>query len=211
MNTIIIDSETGEVRSVLSGPISLHTKTISEISGHVAIEYNGTSTNKKGQLIDGTWQLVDDIDKILSFNKREKILSINMVKKNNLEFGISVTGEQLVAGSWVPGQVKIGFTGKDLDKMLKVVRKFSVLSQVDPTQRDQKLLKGRSAFKINFVSRRLLFFSYDELKLFIETWQDYIDTADIIEEEMIEAVSEAQTIEEVQAVDEISGWGELNG
>lgn len=213
MNTVIIDTDNGKVVSVHAGPLAVHQNNIDLMGENIiGIEWPDQNVaNKKGDLIDGQWQLIDDMEKIIESARKRKILDIKKQKESILSQGMPVTGEIYNGTEWIQSQVVVNFTGDDCREIDKAIRKFSVIGQSPSETRSERLLKGRSFYPIIFgKNKRLSFVDYTELQAFIDEYQDYQDLADLIELDKKQAVIEAQSIEDIEAIDETSGWEELN-
>lgn len=210
MNTFIADKNTGKIHIVFSGPKDQHnTEQFGE--DFVAIEWIGESDNKKAELIDGTWQIVDDIGKLIESAKETKINEIREEKSKLLDGGLTFSGEEHNGTMWIPSQVTIDLRGNDYTRFRQLAERLVVNSKLSPEDEDGKLLHGRQNFKFLLPGkRRIIFNTAAEAATFVEQFEDKIALADIIEQEKISAVYDLQEIESINSYD-AADWGELNG
>lgn len=211
MNTFVIDKNSTNIIAVLSGPRHLHDMTGYPESDYVAVEFSGNGTNKKGALIDGEWQLIDDIEKMLAEAKALKIFDVRSHKEQILGIGISYPGEYRDNG-WTAGDISISLLGKDYNVFRMLAERIVLNSNVDPGNEDSQLLRGRASYKMNFPGqRRIIFNTAAEATAFIGSCENILSVADIIEEEKIEEIQDLSSIDDINSYDITSGWEELNG
>lgn len=211
MKTIIFDPVAEKIKVVLSGPSSLHGKTISEFPGFKFIEFEGETVNKKPIFIDGSWQIVDDEEKILSEKKSNKNKSIEDRKSIALAVGIDISGEIMIDGAWNANTIAVYFAGTDKEIMDRHIKAYNAIGLLPPASQAQRFLKGRATYNILLGNRRIVFNNFNDFGNFIQAYQEKRELSEIIETEKKEAVIMAQTIDEVDLIDENSGWEELNG
>jgi hypothetical protein len=214
MNTFIIDKNNGKIVLLLDGPASQHTVAILSYAPEIyaVVEDEGNSYNRMGKLVDGSWQIVEDVEKILENARNIKILEIKKEKRKALAGGMDVSGEENDGGSWVPATLNLSFSGAEYEVFRKLAERHLVNAKTKPTDEDGKLLRGRPSCKVLLPGKKRLSFSTAaEVTSFVELYQDKLSLADIIENEKITAIYEAQELSVIENYDATTGWSELNG
>lgn len=212
MTTFIINKETGKIIASLSGAAIQHQIYIDSCPGVAVVESTADPFNKVGKEIDGVWQIVNDIDKIIDSAMASKILEINSQKMAALSGGLTASGENHIDGSWVAGDVTLNFYGDDYFIFRRLSERIIVNGKTKPEDEDGKLLKGRQNFKMLLKGkRRLIFTTATEALSFIEQYEDVLALADIIEQEKIDDVYALQEIEDIDNYDASAGWEAING
>ncbi len=210
MNTFIADKNTGKIIATLTGPKEQHN--IEQYGEDCeAIEWEGDPHNKKAELIDDVWQIVDDMVKVLEDAINIKVMEIKAEKSNALNSGVIFSGEQHDGVSWQPAQITFNLYGADYIKFRTLTERIIVNGKIKPEDEDGKLLRGRSNFKLLLPSKkRIVFNNVSEAITFVEQVEDKLALADIIEQEKISEVYDLQSIDDINNYD-ATDWSELNG